>query len=206
MGKKGTGPRKGMGPQRSCVCCRKTQDKREFLRIVTDPGGEWVVDWRHRLPGRGAYLCPEPSCVAGAVERGGLRHALSSKKPAAGDDLMNQVRDGFGARVLRMVGMATRSEGVARGRDAARDVLFKRRAFMAIMACDASGRTKRCFRSICTRQGIHFIELFDKKELGRATSRNELAVLAILSREIARKIELDSRMYLRFSAGGGIHG
>jgi len=171
-----------------------------------------VVDWRHRLPGRGAYLCPEPTCVAGAVKRGGLRHALSSKKPAAGDDLgagddlMNQVRDGFGSRVLRMVGMATRSDGVARGRDAARDVLSKRRAFMAIMACDASVRTKRYFRSICTRQGIHFIELFDKKELGRATSRNELAVLAIMSREIAKKIELDSRMYLRFAAGGGIHG
>jgi len=197
---------RGAGPRRRCVYCRKTLDKRSLLRIVADPGGAWLVDWRQRLPGRGAYLCPEPTCVAGAVDRGGLRSALSSNEQGEGDDLVIKIRDGFGARALRMVGMATRSEEVARGRDAARKVLFKKQAFMAITAGDASGRTKRYFRSICARQGIHFVELFSKKELGRATSRNELAVLAIMNRELAEKIELDSRMYLRFTAGGGIHG
>jgi len=38
--------------------------------------GEVVVDREGRLPGRGAYLCPEPGCAAKLVRRGGLARRL----------------------------------------------------------------------------------------------------------------------------------
>ena len=195
----------GSGPRRSCVHCRKTQEKRTLLRIVASPEGSWIVDWRQRLPGRGAYLCTEPACVAGAMKRGSLRAALSTNGRDEEGDLMSLVREGVGSRVLRMVGMAARSAKLTKGRDETREALTRGRAFITIMAGDASDRTKRYFRTICARQGVNLFELFDKNVLGKATSRSELAVLAILDRQLAEKIGLDTRMYLRFAAGGGIH-
>jgi hypothetical protein len=47
--------------------------------LARRPSGEVVVDSMGRLPGRGAYLCPEPACLARALERGRLAHAF--RKP-----------------------------------------------------------------------------------------------------------------------------
>ncbi|MBW3578672.1 MAG: YlxR family protein [Actinobacteria bacterium] len=62
---------------RMCVACRRTRPKQELVRIVRDPAGV-RVDQSQRLPGRGAYLCPDPACVAAATRRGAraVRHGL----------------------------------------------------------------------------------------------------------------------------------
>jgi hypothetical protein len=49
-------------PQRSCVVCRETADKRALTRLVRGADGRIVVDERAREPGRGAYLCERPEC------------------------------------------------------------------------------------------------------------------------------------------------
>ena len=55
-------------PQRTCVGCRRADDKPRLVRLVWDPAaGCVVVDSRGALPGRGAYVHRE--CAARA-ERG----------------------------------------------------------------------------------------------------------------------------------------
>ena len=48
-------------PQRMCVACRQSQDKRSLIRLVRTPEGVFV-DETGKLPGRGAYLHSDPSC------------------------------------------------------------------------------------------------------------------------------------------------
>ena len=64
-------------PQRSCVACRETRDKRSLSRLVAGPDGHVRLDSTGRLPGRGAYLCERRGCweraLAGA---GALGRAL----------------------------------------------------------------------------------------------------------------------------------
>lgn len=48
-------------PQRMCVACRQSQDKRTLVRIVRTPQGV-VVDETGKMPGRGAYLHSDPLC------------------------------------------------------------------------------------------------------------------------------------------------
>ena len=48
-------------PQRMCVACRQSQDKKTLIRLVRTPEGI-VVDETGKLPGRGAYLHADPSC------------------------------------------------------------------------------------------------------------------------------------------------
>ncbi|MFC5647443.1 YlxR family protein [Kitasatospora cinereorecta] len=55
-------------PERTCVGCRKRAAKHELLRIAAVEDA-CVPDPRGTLPGRGAHLHPDPSCLDLAVRR-----------------------------------------------------------------------------------------------------------------------------------------
>lgn len=50
-------------PQRKCIGCGNSKDKRDLIRIVRSPRGEISVDTTGKKPGRGAYICNDPSCL-----------------------------------------------------------------------------------------------------------------------------------------------
>lgn len=43
--------------QRTCIECRKTDSKQEFIRIVRTPEGSVEYDPTGKANGRGAYVC-----------------------------------------------------------------------------------------------------------------------------------------------------
>ena len=63
-------------PQRTCVACRTTGDKRELVRAVRTSEGSVEVDPSGKRDGRGAYLCARPSCWEKALKSGRLAAAL----------------------------------------------------------------------------------------------------------------------------------
>jgi predicted RNA-binding protein YlxR (DUF448 family) len=63
-------------PQRTCVGCRTTSAKREFVRIVRTPEATVQVDATGKLSGRGAYVCASRSCWEDALKKDRLAHAL----------------------------------------------------------------------------------------------------------------------------------
>ncbi len=65
-------------PQRSCVVCRRKQDKRSLTRIVKRSEG-LLIDPGGKAEGRGAYLCQQSACWEGAANGTALARALSVK-------------------------------------------------------------------------------------------------------------------------------
>lgn len=68
----------GGPPIRRCLACRRTAPKHELVRlgVAGEPSGASdprmvVGDPTSQLPGRGAYLCGDPSCLEAALRRGG---------------------------------------------------------------------------------------------------------------------------------------
>lgn len=55
-------------PQRMCVACRQSQDKKSLVRLVRTPEGV-VVDPTGKIPGRGAYLHADPNCWEQGVNK-----------------------------------------------------------------------------------------------------------------------------------------
>jgi predicted RNA-binding protein YlxR (DUF448 family) len=56
-------------PLRTCLGCRATRPCNELVRLaVVD--GRVVADPGRRLGGRGAWLCPDPTCAERAARRG----------------------------------------------------------------------------------------------------------------------------------------
>ena len=62
-------------PQRMCVACRESQDKKSLVRIVRTKEGVFV-DETGKLSGRGAYLHKNPSCWARGIKKG-LENSLN---------------------------------------------------------------------------------------------------------------------------------
>lgn len=77
-------------PQRQCVACGETRSKRELVRVVRTPTGEVCVDTTGKVSGRGAYVCPAPSCVDRALRDGRLAGILDRPLP---ETLSDSLRD-----------------------------------------------------------------------------------------------------------------
>lgn len=65
-------------PQRSCVTCRRTDSKRELVRIVRTPQQGVQIDPTGKQAGRGAYLCRERACWQKAIKSSALNRALKT--------------------------------------------------------------------------------------------------------------------------------
>jgi predicted RNA-binding protein YlxR (DUF448 family) len=63
-------------PQRTCVGCRTTDVKRQFVRIVRTTEGTVEVDASGKRNGRGAYLCAQRECWEEALKKDRLARAL----------------------------------------------------------------------------------------------------------------------------------
>ena len=55
-------------PQRKCLGCMETFEKKELIRVVRTPEGEVCIDLKGKMSGRGAYICKKEACLKKAVK------------------------------------------------------------------------------------------------------------------------------------------
>ena len=170
----------GHQPERTCIGCRAVFRKGEVVRIVAGPDGA-VIDYREKLPGRAAYVCPKRECINRALVRQNLSRALhrTVAAPDPGsfiDQLAATIRD----KVRSLLSIAAKAGKLAAGASAVTDALQKSRVEMIVFARDLSDGTKEKL----TAGGLQFPErqatLFTRDEIGRMVGRELVGVLAIL--------------------------
>ena len=69
-------------PLRKCVGCGQMKPKSELIRVVRDSAGSVSLDPVGKKPGRGAYLCPDPACLAKAKKKKALERCFEQPVPA----------------------------------------------------------------------------------------------------------------------------
>ena len=68
-------------PQRQCMGCRERKAKKELIRVVRGTDGIVSLDFSGKLNGRGAYLCPDLSCLKKAHKAKSLERSLEVPIP-----------------------------------------------------------------------------------------------------------------------------
>ncbi len=68
-------------PQRQCIGCGEMKSKKEMIRVLKTPEGEFTLDATGRKNGRGAYLCPTLECFRKAVKGKGLERSFKMAIP-----------------------------------------------------------------------------------------------------------------------------
>ena len=81
-------------PMRQCVGCREMKEKKSLIRVVKSPEGQVSLDFKGKLPGRGAYVCPNPECLKRARKSRALERAFSAQlPPEVWEGLESQMRE-----------------------------------------------------------------------------------------------------------------
>jgi predicted RNA-binding protein YlxR (DUF448 family) len=66
-------------PIRLCTGCQQARPKREMIRVVRNNEGEIFLDKTGKKSGRGAYICPEKTCLDSARKSKKLEKSLGVK-------------------------------------------------------------------------------------------------------------------------------
>lgn len=101
-------------------------------------------------------------------------------------------------RVFSLLGLATKAGKVVSGEFSTEKAIKSGKAFLVIVAEDASANTKKSFSDSCSYYQVPFIIYGTKDELGRCMGKQMRASLAVteegFGREIVKKIEMQNNM------------
>ncbi|MBQ4347816.1 MAG: YlxR family protein [Firmicutes bacterium] len=83
-------------PLRKCVGCQEMKEKRTLIRIVRSEEGVFLLDKTGKANGRGAYICPNPECLAKAKKQKGLERSFKTKiSPEIYEELNEALNEAF---------------------------------------------------------------------------------------------------------------
>lgn len=91
-------------------------------------------------------------------------------------------------RVLSMLGLAAKAGKVASGEFSVEKAVKSNKAYMVIVAEDASDNTKKMFTNMCTFYKVPIAFYGDKELLGRSIGKEMRASIGILEQGFANAI------------------
>ena len=69
-------------PQRQCIGCGEMKSKREMIRVIKTNEEQIFIDATGKKNGRGAYICPNLSCLNKAIKNKGLERSFKMSIPS----------------------------------------------------------------------------------------------------------------------------
>ena len=92
-------------------------------------------------------------------------------------------------KALSMIGLATKAGKTASGEFSTEKAVKTGKAYLVLVADDASENTKKKFRNMCTFYEVPLYFLSDKVGLGRAMGKEFRASLAVTDESFAKAIQ-----------------
>ena len=185
------------GPQRTCIACRQSKAQDQLVRYVVAPDGELLVDYRHRLPGRGAYTCIDLNCLQAAVNKKQFQRSFSGKcGEVSVEGLRADLQQALLQRIANLIGMARKSGQVVSGSNAVLMALRqKTKQALVLMSEDISEGIALKIRELSDRQNVSCSQLFSKGMLGQVLGKGERSVLAIQAGPLADAFLIELQRY-----------
>lgn len=127
--------------ERTCLVCRRSVGRDEAIRFVLGPDGVVAVDWRRRLPGRGANACWTRACLEQVRQQGRLgRSFRTAVRLPEGDWPLGDARRWIARRQGELAGLAMRAGELKAGGNLV-DRLVKRDWPTALVLSADAGET-----------------------------------------------------------------
>ena len=82
-----------MTMERTCVVCRKKDNKKDFIKVVLNKSGNAFIDENQRLNGRGAYICKSAECILKCAKTKAFNRSF---KTAISQDIYEELIQKFG--------------------------------------------------------------------------------------------------------------
>lgn len=174
-------------PQRTCLGCRQVHDQSRLVRYVRAPDGAVRVDYRDKLPGRGAYTCLNTACIRQAVSRRQFDRAFRSAcLPVSADALRDQLAAELQERLAALLGMARKASQLLSGGNQVLDALDRpERLQVVILADDISAGVAEKIAGKAASRALPCLRFSTKAGLGQLLGRGERSVTALTRGRLA---------------------
>ena len=171
-------------PERTCIGCREVFEKDKVVRIVAGPAGA-VIDYREKLPGRAAYVCPRPECIKRALKRDNLARALHLRVPCPGaEEFISLLAASITEKIRSLIIISAKAGQLSAGYSAVHDALEKQKVEVLVLAEDLSaGTTEKVMASDAVP--LRRTTLFTRDEMGRMLGRELVGVIGIHEKGLA---------------------
>ncbi len=186
------------GATRTCVVCRCHLDQDDGYRVVLGPDGSPAIDFRRKLPGRGAWVCSSLECLRGLGERGRLNRAFKQPVPiprVEGDEPwpLPQVGAWRQRRQRELVAAAFGAGQARSGSNVVQGLLQSGWAEGLVLAADAGETVAGDWTRKARGYELPLLRsLLTSAELGAAMGRDGLrSVIALGSGPAARALALE---------------
>ncbi len=187
----------GLGPQRTCIACRQVKEPAQLVRYVVAPDGALLVDYRHKLPGRGAYTCISLECLQAAVVRKQFQRSFRGQcQTVAFEDLRQAISQTLVQRIMNLIGMARKSGQLISGSNAVINALRHQSGFaMVLIAEDISAGIAEKITELSERHKVPCSQLFSKGMLGQVLGKGERSVIAVQTGTLADTLLTELQRY-----------
>jgi predicted RNA-binding protein YlxR (DUF448 family) len=171
---------------RTCVGCKVSGTPQDLVRLVVGPDGDVVPDLAGGAFGRGAWVHPRPACLEGAV-KGGLSRGLKTKVTADPIQVTHTLREAAVRRTYSLLRAAERARLAAIGTAALEDAERDNSVELLVLARDAKASADlSSVRRLGERGRVRFFKT--KSELGAVFGRDELALVGLISPDLAKEV------------------
>ncbi len=193
----------GRDPQRSCLGCRETRDKKDLLRFVIAPDRTLVPDLQARLPGRGAYTCASRECLLTAARKKQFARAFKGEVRFDGpEQLAEQVASLMEERIGSYLALANKAGKAVTGSDMVMELIRNRKAGVVILAADISPDIGAKVEELAVRYGVPHVSLLAKERLGAFVGKGLRSVAAIEKSGFVDTVLREIGRYRNFFEGG----
>lgn len=170
-------------PQRSCLGCRTSKDKKLLLRFVQTPEMEILPDLEFRLPGRGAYTCVNRACLAAAINQRQFKRSFKhevSVMPA--EEFIEYVRQQLHSRIVGLIGLANKAGLIISGGSMVTDALkSKKKPGLVIVAADVSEAIGSKIIQIAAIKNVQRQTVLTKDDFGIILGKAPRSAIAVTS-------------------------
>ena len=147
-----------------------------------------VIDYREKLPGRAAYVCPRKDCISKALQKDNLAKALRLGVRLPGDEeFVNQLSTAIQGKIKSLVTMAAKAGKLAAGHSAVMDALEKGRVRLLLFARDVSDGTREK-TAVPASEALRTVTLFTRDEIGMLLGRELVGVIGIEEQGFAQAV------------------
>ncbi|GEM_PF-411291 len=181
------------GPLRTCVATRKRLAPEQMLRLVLDPSGQRVyIDYLHKLPGRGAYVCADRDSLRKAVEKGGIKKAFRAPVIADAETLLQEAAEAANRHLSSLLALGLRAGVIAAGNSRVEHTLRQGSALLMLIAMDAAPSISTKFSRWAARLSIPCLQTFPKDVLGSPLRLPSCSLLTVTESGFATTLQREA--------------
>lgn len=164
-------------PERSCVICKAKKNKKNFLRIIKSGAG-YVYDATAKAQTRGQYICYDLNCLNKLSKH--KKYKLSSDSLILMLNAINKKNKNY---VSILEAMKNSGELVFGMNMISEEV---KKINLLIIATDISKKNEAKLLQYASDYNIEVLHISNKKELGNIFSKDEINVIGIKNKKMAR--------------------